>query len=126
MRVTVQLIRAANGDHLWSETYDRTLNDLFKVQDEIAGEIVKALNLSIGSRAAPRVVPTNSAEAHGLLLQAQFWFYRGTVADSKRAASYYQQAINKDPNFAAAWAGLSGAVLFGDSSPYKLSNTFVS
>ena len=78
VRVTVQLVRADNGYHLWSETYDRTLDDLFKVQDEIAGEVVKALKISMDTNAAPRTVPTNSAEAHRLLLQAQFWYYRGT------------------------------------------------
>jgi TolB-like protein/Flp pilus assembly protein TadD len=112
VRVTVQLVRADNGYHLWSETYDRTLNDLFKVQDEIAGEVVKALKISMGTTSAPRAVPTNSAEAHRLLLQAQFWYYRGTADDLKKAASYYQQAIDIDPNFAEAWAGLSAAGLF--------------
>jgi len=110
VRVTVQLVRADNGYHLWSETYDRTLDDLFKVQDEIAGEVVKALKISMGTSAAPRTVPTNSAEAHTLLLQAQFFFDRGSGDDNKKAASYYQQAIDIDPDFAGAWAGLSRAL----------------
>jgi tetratricopeptide (TPR) repeat protein len=110
VRVTVQLVRADNGYHLWSETYDRTLDDLFKVQDEIAGEVVKALKISMGTDTVPRTAPTNSAEAHSLLLQAQFWLYRGTEDGLRKAASYYQQAIDIDPNFAEAWAGLSGAL----------------
>jgi adenylate cyclase len=115
VRVTVQLVRADNGYHLWSETYDRSLNDLFKVQDEIAGEIVRALKISMGTNSATRAVPTNSAEAHSLLLQAQFWLYRGTD-DARRAASYYQQAIHKDPDYAEAWAGLAKALLWGGRS----------
>jgi TolB-like protein/Tfp pilus assembly protein PilF len=111
VRVTVQLVRADNGYHLWSETYDRTPNDLFKVQDEIAGEVVKALKISMGTSVAPRTVPTNSAEAHSLLLQAQFWYYRATADGRRRAASYYQQAIDIDPDFAEAWAGLSKALV---------------
>jgi TolB-like protein/Flp pilus assembly protein TadD len=110
VRVTVQLVRADNGYHLWSETYDRTLDDLFKVQDEIAGEVVRALKISMGTNTAARPVPTNSAEAHTLLLQAQFLAYRGTGDDTERAVSYYQQAIAIDPDFAEAWAGLSKAL----------------
>ncbi len=110
VRVTVQLVRADNGYHLWSETYDRTLDDLFKVQDEIAGEVVKALKISMGTDAVTRTVPTNSAEAHGLLLQAHFLLYRGSEDDLRKAASYYQRAIDIDPNFAEAWAGLSTAL----------------
>jgi TolB-like protein/Flp pilus assembly protein TadD len=117
VRVTVQLVRADNGYHLWSETYDRTPNDLFKVQDEIAGEIVRALKISMGNNAAARAVPTNSAEAHRLLLQAQFWLYRGTDDAQSRAASYYQQAIHKDPDYAEAWAGLAKALLWGGRYP---------
>ena len=110
VRVTVQLVRADNGYHLWSETYDRTLDDLFKVQDDIAGKIVSALKISMDSNAAPRTAPTHSAEAHRLLLQAQFFLSRETADDSRRAATYYQQAIDIDPNFAEAWAGLSRAL----------------
>ena len=74
VRITVQLVRADNGYHLWSETYDRTLDDIFKVQDDIAGEVVKALKVSLGENEAPRVVATNNSDAHALLLQARFFF----------------------------------------------------
>jgi adenylate cyclase len=107
VRITAQLIRADSGYHLWSETYDRTLNDLFKVQDEIAGEVVKALKISMDANAVQRAAPTTNAEAHRLLLQAQFFMYGD---DRRRAASYYQQAIDLDPDFAEAWAGLSLAL----------------
>jgi tetratricopeptide (TPR) repeat protein len=102
--------RADNGYHVWSETFDRKLDDIFKVQDEIAGEVVKALKISLGANEIPRATPTKSAEAHTLLLQALFFMNRATQDDFKKAASYYQQVIQVDPNSAAAWAGLSRAL----------------
>ena len=107
VRITVQLVRADNGYHLWSETYDRTLDDIFKVQDEIAGEVVKALRISLAANELPRPVATNNAEAHSLLLQAEYFFNRETPDDSAKAIDYFQQAIRLDPDFAPAWAGLS-------------------
>jgi TolB-like protein/Flp pilus assembly protein TadD len=107
VRITVQLVRADNGYHLWSETYDRQLDDIFKVQDEIAGEVVKALKISLGANELPRAVATQNAEAHALLLQANYFFDRETPGDLTKAIGYFQQAIRSDPDSAAAWAGLS-------------------
>jgi adenylate cyclase len=110
LRITAQLVSADNGYHLWSETYDRKLDDIFKVQDEIAGEVVKALKISLGANEVPRAVATNNAEAHALLLQAEYFFNRGTADDLARAIGYFQQAIRLDPGSATAWAGLSIAL----------------
>jgi len=110
VRITVQLVRADNGYHLWSETYDRQLDDIFKVQDDIAGEVVKALKISLGANELPRAVATNNAEAHSLLLQADYLFDRETPDDLARAIGYFQQAIRSDPDFAPAWADLSQAL----------------
>jgi adenylate cyclase len=110
VRITVQLVRADNGYHLWSETYDRTVDDIFKVQDEIAGEVVKALKISLGANELPRAVGTNNPEAHALLLQAEYFFNRETPDDLTRTIRYYQQAIRLDPESAPAWAGLSLAL----------------
>jgi len=107
VRITVQLVRADNGYHLWSETYDRTLDDIFKVQDDIAGEVVNALKISLGANDLPRAVATNNPEAHSLLLQAQYFFYRETPDDNRRAIGYFQKAIELDADSAPAWAGLS-------------------
>ena len=107
VRITVQLVRADTGYHLWSETYDRTLDDIFKVQDDIAGEVVKALKISLGANELPHAVATNNADAHALLLQANYFFDRETQDDLTRATGYFQQAIRSDPDFAPAWAGLS-------------------
>jgi TolB-like protein/Flp pilus assembly protein TadD len=116
VRITVQLVRADNGYHVWSETFDRKLDDIFKVQDEIAGEVVRALKISLGANEIPRAAPTKSAEAHTLLLQARFFINRETEEDFGKAASYYQQVIQLDPDSAVAWAGLSRALL-GSSLP---------
>jgi TolB-like protein/Tfp pilus assembly protein PilF len=107
VRITVQLVKADNGYQLWSETYDRTLDDIFKVQDDIAGEVVKALKISLGANELPRAVATNNAEAHALLLQANYFFDRETPDDLTRAIGYFQKAIQLDADFAPAWAGLS-------------------
>jgi TolB-like protein len=110
LRISIQLVRADNGYQLWSETYDRTLDDIFKVQDEIAGEVVKALKISLGATEVPRAVATNNIEAHSLLLQAEYFFNRQTPDDLTRALDYFQQAIRLDPDSAPAWAGLSAAL----------------
>jgi TolB-like protein/Flp pilus assembly protein TadD len=110
VRITIQLVRADNGYHLWSETYDRTLDDIFKVQDDIAGEVVKALRISLGANDLPRAVVTNNTEVHSLLLQAGYFFDRETPDDFARAVRYLQQAIQVDPNSAQAWADLSNVL----------------
>jgi TolB-like protein len=110
VRVTVQLVRADNGYHVWSETYDRTLDDIFKVQDEIAGEVVRVLKISLGADELPRGVAAQNSEAHALVLQARFLGHRGGPDDWAKAVGYYQQAVQLDPNSAPAWAGLSKAL----------------
>jgi TolB-like protein/Tfp pilus assembly protein PilF len=110
VRITIQLVRADNGYHLWSETYDRTLDDIFKVQDEIAGEVVKALKVSLGANEVPRAVATKNPEAHALLLQAEYFLNRSTRDGLTKATGYYQQAIRLDPDSAPAWTGLSIAL----------------
>ena len=107
LRVTAQLIRADNGYHLWSETYDRQLDDIFKVQDEIAGAVVKALRVSLLGSRATRAAPTSSAASYNLLLQAKFFLLRSTKEDQEKALNYYEQVVRSDPTSAEAWAGIS-------------------
>jgi TolB-like protein/Tfp pilus assembly protein PilF len=107
LRITAQLIRVDNGYHVWSETYDRKLHDIFKIQDDIASAVVKALKSSLldgGSKHGP--VTRNSA-AYALYLQGRFYGYRQGVADTQKALDFLQQAVRLDPEFAAAWAELS-------------------
>ena len=105
IRLTAQLIRADDGTHLWSETYDRTLDDIFLVQDEIAGEVVKALKVTLLG-AAPTVRETDP-QAYALYLQAVQLGRQRTPEAFKQSDALYQKALALDPAYAPAWDGLS-------------------
>jgi len=109
VRITAQLIKAADGYHVWSETYDRTLDDIFVVQDEIAGAVVKALQITLlGSALATRSQP-HDPEAYNLALQGRYFIDRGGREDLERSIDYFRQSRERDPGYAPAWAGLSQA-----------------
>jgi TolB-like protein/Tfp pilus assembly protein PilF len=107
LRVTAQLVRADNGYHLWSETYDRRFDDIFKIQDEVAGAVVAALKVSLFQGEKPRPAPTASTEAYALYVQARAISLHNNAADQVKAVDYLQQAIRLDPRFADAWAALA-------------------
>jgi TolB-like protein len=107
LRVTVQLVRADNGYHLWSESYDRELRDVFKMQDDIAGAVVRALKVSLLEDSEPRSVLTGNTDAYTLYLQARELFQRGTAADYRSAYEHLVQAVKLDPRFSAAWAEIA-------------------
>lgn len=107
LRVAVQLIKASNGYHVWSETYERKLDDVFKMQDEIAGAVIKALKVSLLSGAAPIAQLTTNREAYDLYLQARALINRDTSDDTLTAYSELQRAVTLDPNFVLAWASLA-------------------
>jgi tetratricopeptide (TPR) repeat protein len=108
LRITAQLVRADSGYHLWSETYDRQLDDIFKVQDEIAGAVVKALKISLIGGSLPASTGTQNVEAYNLVLQATSMGRRAHErAEYERAVEYARRAIDADPQFADAWAELS-------------------
>ena len=109
LRVTTQLIRADNGEHIWSETYDRELKDVFKVQDEIAGAVVAALKLKLAPTQESSSHGTTNTEAYNqYLLGRQFW-NRRNLDGYRRAVEAYRKAISLDPDYAAAYAGLATA-----------------
>jgi TolB-like protein/DNA-binding winged helix-turn-helix (wHTH) protein len=111
LRVTAQLVQADTGYHMWTETYDRELGDVFKVQDEIADAVVKALRVKLLSGEAPHAAAMRSTEAYTLLLQARFYDYQLFNKDGEsKAVDYYRQVVRLDPTSAAAWEGLSRAV----------------
>jgi adenylate cyclase len=107
LRVTAQLVRADSGYHLWSQTYDRNLDDIFKVQADIAGSVVKALKISIMKAEVPQVAPTANSEAHTLYLRALSLARLATSADSVQAYKDLRRALSLDPDFALAWAALA-------------------
>ena len=105
VRITAQLIQASSGFHLYSETFDRALDDVFGIQDEISAAVVEALKIKLLG-AGPKSVEYDP-EAYALYLQGRYFFERRTQADWEKAASAYEQALQIDPDYAAAWAGLS-------------------
>ena len=110
IRVTAQLVRADNGYHLWSETYDRDLKDVFKVQDEIAGAVVSALKLKLApGQQAPNAHRTANTEAYTQFLLGRQFFDRATLDAFERSIENYRKAIELDPSYAAAYAGLAMA-----------------
>ena len=111
VRITAQLINASDGAHLWSETYERTLDDIFVVQDDIAEAVVGALKIRLLPRHQAMRTPYRPAnsEAYNEYLLGRQFFNRSGMEDYARAATAYRQAIALDPNFAAAYAGLAVA-----------------
>ena len=113
VRITAQLIDAESGFHLWSETYDRKLADVFQVQDEIAKAIVDKLKIELAPAdqqlAQRQKAPTQNVEAYELYLQGRAIWKRRGAENLKRAIELYQAAIGKDPAFARAYAALASA-----------------
>ncbi len=111
LRIIASLIRADSGLRLWSETYERELDDVFKVQDEIAAAVVGALKLKL--LPDPKVVSvgnrTTNPAAHTQYLLGRQFFNRTNTEDFRRAVAAYEQAIALDPNYASAYAGLAVA-----------------
>ena len=121
VRITAQLIEVASDSHLWSETYDRELDDIFAVQDDIAQSVVKELRTALMGEPSDKIARTSTAaevrqaatgrsdnpEAFQLYLQGKFYGERVTQADSDTAIDLFRRALAIDPSFALAWAGLS-------------------
>lgn len=107
LRITAQLVRTDNGFHLWSQTYDRDVRDIFAVQNDIAHAVAEQLKISLLGNDAPAPKQTTSSEAHNLYLQARYLTGRDSQRDLDQAVLLYQRALAIDPNYAPAWAGLS-------------------
>jgi TolB-like protein/Tfp pilus assembly protein PilF len=110
LRITVQLIRAADGYHVWSQTYDRESRDAFAVEDEITQTIAATLRVRLG-QAGQQVERTRriDAEARELNLRGRYWLNRRTPPDLWKAIAYFSQALEKDPAYAQAYLGLAEA-----------------
>ena len=107
VRVNVQLINALTNAHLWAETYDRKLIDIFAVETDIAKAIADTLQAKLtgSEKKAIASKPTENPEAHELYLKGRYFWNRRTEPDLKKAAEFFEQAIAKDPSYAAAYAG---------------------
>jgi serine/threonine-protein kinase len=111
VRITAQLIDVAGGYHLWSERYDREMEDVFAIQDEVARAIVDTLKPRLGSSDdSPIVKPgTEDMEAYSLYLRGRFHWSRRTAGELEKSIGLFQQAIAIDDRYALAWTGLADA-----------------
>ena len=107
IRITAQLINVESGYHLWSESYDRQLEDVFAIQDEISRAIVEALKLRLGSDTDQLVVPTKNLDAYNLYLKGRFFFYRFTESGLRKSLEFFQHVLLQEPGYARAYAGIA-------------------
>ena len=111
LRVNAQLINAADGYHLWSERYDRDMDDIFAVQDDIARTVVEKLKVKLlGTADTPLVrKPTDNLEAYNLVLQGRYYSVRATGAALEKSLACFTQALAVEPTYAQAHAGIATA-----------------
>ena len=121
--IQADLIRVADGSEIWGDKYTRKLADIFSVQSDLAKEITERLRIQLSGVERTRLAKhaTESTEAYELYLKGRFHYFKGTEADMRQAFDYYQQAIDKDPNFARAYVGLADS--YGTASTYVLPPT---
>ena len=113
VRITAQLINAVTDEHLWAETYDRTLDDIFAIQTDIATKIANALkaNLSATEEQGLTKKYTSNPEAYQLYLQGRYEWNKRLEAPVRKSIDYFKQAIEKDSTYALAYSGLGDAYL---------------
>jgi TolB-like protein/Tfp pilus assembly protein PilF len=123
VRVNVQLIKGATDTHLWADTFDRKLTDIFAVESEIARTIAETLQAKLtgSEQHAIAARPTENTEAYQLYLKGRFFWNKRTGQNLNKAAEYFNQAIAADPNYALAYVGLADAYvlmpLYGAGAP---------
>ena len=113
VRVNVQLLNAMSDAHLWGDTYDRKVTDIFAVESEIAKTIADALQAKLTSSEKTAIAqqPTSNTEAYELYLKGRFFWNKRTADDLRKSIEYFNQAIQKDPDYALAFAGLADSYL---------------
>ena len=116
VRIVAELVNASDGIQLWTQTFDRQLKDIFAVQEEIARAVAESLKVTLlGSQNSPSQIATNNVEAHNAYLQGHFHFLRRNVDDYSKAISFFDRAIELDPNYALAYAERAEAwTMIGD------------
>ena len=109
LRVTAQLINVSDGYHLWSEKFDRDMEDIFAIQDEISLAIVDELKVKLLGEEKEKIVKrnTHNLEAYDLYLKDRYHWNKRTPDALKKAMSHFEQVIDRDPNYALAYAGLA-------------------
>jgi len=109
VRISAQLVQVSDQAHIWAGKYDENVRDLLQLESELAGEIARQIGVSIavGQATKPAKLHTPNTEAHEAYLLGRYSWYRRTVAGWKTAEEYFRRAIQKDPEYAAAYAGLA-------------------
>jgi TolB-like protein/Flp pilus assembly protein TadD len=112
IRATAQLVKADDGFHLWSQTFDYEIDDVFRIQDEIALAVVDALKVNLLGEERERLTQraTTSVEAHNLYLRGRQFLHRRTLQSLQQAQRMFERAIQEDPAFALAYSGLSDSI----------------
>jgi tetratricopeptide (TPR) repeat protein len=113
VRVNVQLVNAETDSHLWAESYDRKLTDIFGVESEVAKTVADTLRAKLtgNETATLNARPTTNGTAHDLYLRGRFFWSKRTSADMKTALGYFEQAAAEDPDYAVAYAGMADCYL---------------
>jgi TolB-like protein/Flp pilus assembly protein TadD len=118
IRITAQLVDAGTSAHVWSETYDRDVQDIFAVQRDIAASIAESLHITLTGNDRAASGQTNNSHAFERYLQGRYFFHRrGGAEDLARARSYFEQALTIDPTYARAWVGLAGTYWVASDDP---------
>lgn len=126
VRVNVQLINASTDTHLWGDSYDRKVTDIFGVESDIAESVVDTLEAKLtgAERHAIAAHPTDSTAAHEAYLRGRFFWNKRDPEDFQIALSYFQRAIREDPNYAVAYSGMADCYLllplYGSGAPAQL------
>ena len=110
-RISVQLVNAADGFHLWSERYDRDMQDIFELQDEITLSVIEALKVTLLGKERDVVLKryTDNAEAYELFLKGRYYHYKYTAEGWTRAIEFFEKAVEKEPNYAPAYAAMTSS-----------------
>jgi DNA-binding winged helix-turn-helix (wHTH) protein/TolB-like protein/Flp pilus assembly protein TadD len=111
LRVTVRLVNVADGVTIWAETFDERLGDVFKVQDAIAGNVVRALAVTLGQGDREQLSRryTSNTEAYQLYMKGRYFWAKRTEANTRKSIEYFERAIALDPEYALAYTGLADA-----------------
>ncbi len=114
LRITAQLIQASDGNHEWSDTYDRDMQDIFAVRSEVAQKVAETLKVRLLGEEKRKIdkKPTENLEAYDAYLKGRYFFNRPSDQNLSKAISQFEDAVRLDPNFAAAYSGLSDAYLW--------------
>jgi len=124
VRVSVQLVKGENNAHLWGDTFDRKMTDIFAIESDVAKTIAEKLQAKLTGteERAISAKPTENVEAHQLYLQGRYFWNRRTGENLKKALSYFQQAVEKDPGYALAYTGIADSCtlipVYGAGAPH--------